>query len=44
MTWSSAIRSSGTAYITLPDKPGLGLTLNEDVARAHVRPDSTFFE
>ena len=31
-------------YITLPDKPGLGLTLNDDVARAHVRPDSTFFE
>jgi len=30
-------------YVTLPDKPGLGLTLNEDVARAHVRADSTFF-
>jgi len=31
-------------YITLPDKPALGLTLNDGVARAHVRPDSTFFE
>ena len=30
-------------YIKLPDKPGLGLTLNEDVARAHLRKDSTFF-
>jgi L-alanine-DL-glutamate epimerase-like enolase superfamily enzyme len=30
-------------YITLPDDPGLGLVLNEDVARAHVRADSSFF-
>ena len=30
-------------YIPLPDGPGLGLTLNEDVARAHLRPGSTFF-
>jgi L-alanine-DL-glutamate epimerase-like enolase superfamily enzyme len=29
--------------IVLPDKPGLGLTLNEEVARAHVRTDSSFF-
>ncbi len=31
-------------YITLPDKPGLGITLNEDVARAHLQAGSTFFE
>jgi L-alanine-DL-glutamate epimerase-like enolase superfamily enzyme len=31
-------------YITLPDKPGLGVALNEDVARAHLAEGSTFFE
>jgi L-alanine-DL-glutamate epimerase-like enolase superfamily enzyme len=31
-------------YIALPARPGLGITLNEDVARAHVRSDSAFFE
>ncbi len=31
-------------YITLPEKPGLGLELNEDVARAHLRPGTAFFE
>jgi L-alanine-DL-glutamate epimerase-like enolase superfamily enzyme len=31
-------------YIKLPDKPGLGLTLNEDVARKHLRKGSSFFE
>ena len=31
-------------YITLPDKPGLGLELNEDVARAHLSAGATFFE
>jgi L-alanine-DL-glutamate epimerase-like enolase superfamily enzyme len=30
-------------YIKLPDKPGLGLTLDEDVARAHLQPGETFF-
>jgi len=30
-------------YIKLPDKPGLGLTLNEDVARAHLKPGASFF-
>jgi L-alanine-DL-glutamate epimerase-like enolase superfamily enzyme len=30
-------------YITLPDKPGLGLELNEDVARAHLAATSSFF-
>jgi L-alanine-DL-glutamate epimerase-like enolase superfamily enzyme len=31
-------------YIQLPSGPGLGVTLNEDVARAHLSPRSTFFE
>lgn len=30
-------------FIHLTDKPGHGLELNEDVARAHLKPDSTFF-
>jgi L-alanine-DL-glutamate epimerase-like enolase superfamily enzyme len=31
-------------YITLPEAPGLGLELNEEVARAHLAPGSGFFE
>ena len=31
-------------YIQLPDKPGLGIELNEEVARAHLQKGSTFFE
>lgn len=30
-------------YITLPDEPGLGLALNEEVARAHLSEGATFF-
>lgn len=30
-------------FITLNDKPGHGLELNEDVARAHTRPGTQFF-
>jgi L-alanine-DL-glutamate epimerase-like enolase superfamily enzyme len=30
-------------YIHLTDQPGHGLTLNENVARAHLRPGSSFF-
>lgn len=30
-------------YIKLPDKPGLGLELNEDVARAHLQEGAAFF-
>ncbi|MBX6755142.1 MAG: mandelate racemase/muconate lactonizing enzyme family protein [Thermorudis peleae] len=30
-------------YITLTDAPGHGLTLNEDVARAHLKEGSSFF-
>lgn len=31
-------------YITVPEGPGLGYELNEEVARAHLGPDATFFE
>jgi L-alanine-DL-glutamate epimerase-like enolase superfamily enzyme len=31
-------------YITVPDKPGLGVTLNEDVARQHLKPGTGYFE
>jgi len=30
-------------YVTLPDKPGLGVELNEDVARAHLEEGAAFF-
>jgi L-alanine-DL-glutamate epimerase-like enolase superfamily enzyme len=30
-------------YIRLDDRPGHGLTLNEDVARAHLKPGASFF-
>ncbi len=31
-------------YIALPDEPGLGITLNEEVARAHLQEGAPFFE
>lgn len=31
-------------YITVPDKPGLGVTLNEDVVRRHLKPGTGYFE
>jgi len=31
-------------FIAVPDKPGLGVTLNEDVVKAHLVPGSGFFE
>jgi L-alanine-DL-glutamate epimerase-like enolase superfamily enzyme len=30
-------------FIDIPDRPGCGLELNEDVARAHLHPGSSFF-
>jgi len=30
-------------WITVPDKPGLGITLNEDVARQHLKPGTSYF-
>ena len=31
-------------YITVPDKPGLGVTLNEDVVKQHLKPGTGYFE
>jgi L-alanine-DL-glutamate epimerase-like enolase superfamily enzyme len=31
-------------FITVPDKPGLGVTLNEDVVKAHLVPGTGFFD
>ncbi len=31
-------------YIAVPDKPGLGVTLNEEAVKAHLAPGSGFFE
>jgi L-alanine-DL-glutamate epimerase-like enolase superfamily enzyme len=31
-------------FITVPDKPGLGVTLNEDAVRQHLLPGTGFFE
>ena len=30
-------------FITVPDKPGLGITLNEEVVQQHLRPDTAYF-
>jgi L-alanine-DL-glutamate epimerase-like enolase superfamily enzyme len=30
-------------YITVPDKPGLGITLNEEAVKAHLQPGTQFF-
>ena len=31
-------------FITVPDKPGLGITLNEDAVRQHLLPGTGYFE
>jgi hypothetical protein len=31
-------------FIAVPDKPGLGVTLNDDAMRAHLVPGTGFFE
>ncbi len=31
-------------FIAVPDKPGLGVTLNEDAVKAHLAPGSGYFE
>ncbi len=30
-------------YITVPDKPGLGVTLNDDVVKQHLKPGTSYF-
>ena len=31
-------------FITVPDKPGFGITLNEEVVRQHLAPGSGYFD
>jgi L-alanine-DL-glutamate epimerase-like enolase superfamily enzyme len=31
-------------FITVPDKPGLGVTLNEEAVKAHLMPSTGYFE
>ena len=33
-----------TAGSTVPDRPGLGVTLNEDVVRQHLAPGTGYFD
>jgi L-alanine-DL-glutamate epimerase-like enolase superfamily enzyme len=44
--WNDLVRGGPVlrdGYIALDDKPGHGLELDEDVARAHLQPGSSFF-
>ena len=31
-------------FIDVPDRPGLGVTLNEDVVRQHLAPNTSYFD
>ena len=48
--WESLVRTTGghplveKGFAVVPDSPGLGVELNEEVARQHLRPKSGFFE
>jgi L-alanine-DL-glutamate epimerase-like enolase superfamily enzyme len=48
--WSSMVQESvktpivNHGWIDVPDRPGLGVTLNEDVLRQHLAPGTGYFE
>ncbi len=48
--WSSIVEEGGKTpivergWITVPDRPGLGVTLNEEVVREHLMPGTGYFE
>ncbi|HLV86339.1 MAG TPA: mandelate racemase/muconate lactonizing enzyme family protein [Candidatus Sulfotelmatobacter sp.] len=48
--WSSLVQEGvkspivNHGWIEVPDRPGLGVTLNEDVARQHLAPGTGYFE
>jgi L-alanine-DL-glutamate epimerase-like enolase superfamily enzyme len=48
--WSSLVQEGAKTpivnhgFIDVPDRPGLGVTLNEDVVRQHLAPGSGYFE
>ena len=39
--WDGPLYKDG--YLTIPDKPGLGASLNEAVCKAHLAPGTKFF-
>src|ERR1700756_2896404 len=51
VTWWSSLVQEGAnvpivqnGFIDVPDRPGLGVTLNEDVVRRHLAPGTGYFE
>ncbi len=48
--WSSLVEEGAkkpiveSGWIAVPDRPGLGVTLNEDVVRQHLMPGTGYFE
>jgi L-alanine-DL-glutamate epimerase-like enolase superfamily enzyme len=48
--WSSLVQEGVSksivqrGFIDVPDRPGLGVTLNEDVVRQHLAPGTAYFE
>jgi L-alanine-DL-glutamate epimerase-like enolase superfamily enzyme len=48
--WESLVRTTGgqplieKGFAIVPDTPGLGVELNEDAVRQHLRPDSGYFK
>jgi L-alanine-DL-glutamate epimerase-like enolase superfamily enzyme len=46
--WQDIIQRDGPlyrdGYYQLPNKPGLGVELNEEVVKKHLAPGSKFFE
>jgi L-alanine-DL-glutamate epimerase-like enolase superfamily enzyme len=46
--WQDIIQRDGPVYkdgyIEVPDKPGLGIELNEDVCREHLAEGSGYFD
>ncbi len=48
--WSSMVQEGARSpivdhgWIDVPDRPGLGVTLNEDVVRQHLQPGTGYFE
>jgi L-alanine-DL-glutamate epimerase-like enolase superfamily enzyme len=40
--WDGPLYKDG--YLEIPNKPGLGIALNEDVCRKHLSGDSSFFD
>jgi L-alanine-DL-glutamate epimerase-like enolase superfamily enzyme len=47
--WESLVRTTGgnalveNGYAVVPDAPGLGIELNDEVAKQHLRPNSGYF-